>query len=240
MFEESISQFVNPAKEEASLDTRTGAAWSGFETDDVTREMCALQPVETILWERARTDADARLCAIAADCIAGRAPSLVPVDESEKIRFRSVWQYCSDVNSDKEGGETIQHHPFIFSSALGVFARDVFIRASHVSRFVTVLSFCACPCGSLAHEATHSPLSVFETPKTKVHPISLLLSMQMCVLAASGYLRPTAFSWPFAVTVGGDAMGGQTFFDETGNAALMVAMRSKTEWYREHMKTMPF
>ena len=221
--------YTNGRGEKATTDGLR--AWRGEDADDTTILIEALQPLSTIYPKASESDADANAHLIAVDCILGRAPSIQPDDDAERLVFRSVWNTVTELKSEF----VLCAEPLAFSNELGVFARNLVYGVKPGTRTAFVMQFTA---GSVEKDGQRAvaPLFGFPPSDTPYSLASLRASLALVALKVGGYSKE-----PFGHSVSIDANGVRTgLADMSGAAALMIALRSRTGWHTEWRAKMPF
>lgn len=204
-------------------------AWGGTDCDDASIAMRELQPVDSLL-PAMFSDADERLFAIAAAAVFGT-KIVKPRDNAEKSAFACVWNEMQALKG--EGFRWVDTR--VFSVELCVYADRFFWLEKMGHLFVVQLSALPCEC------AEPAPFDGFVRGGSVLDLKSVRASAIQAVAAAGGYLTcklGNAITLvPRPERTGCDRVPCSRLH---GDAALMIAMRSRTQWFKDYLARAPF
>lgn len=221
--------YTNGIGEKATTDGLR--AWRGEDTDETTIKLESLQPLSTIYPKTAEGDADAKAHLIAVDCILNRAPSIQPDDDAERETFRSMWNTVTEMKDEF----VLCVEPLAFSNELGVFARNLVYGVKPGMQTAFVMQFTA---DAVRNDGSNAcaPLFGFPPADTPYQLASLRASLALVTLRVGGYSKE-----PFGHSVSVGANGARTeLADMSASAALMIALRERTDWCRAWREAFPF
>lgn len=177
----------------------------------------------------------------AEDCLLGRSPRNKPENEAERMRFKAVWNYAKD---HLYGAfKRIEVEKLVFSPRLGVAGTIDFLGMKDAKWFVLDWKTNE----NLKKPAYENYLEPFgHIPNDSIHTYALQLSMYRLLLQCEGYVSG-GFGDAFALWVRPETPDGTDYAvepvklpDLRTEAAMMIALKADTKWYREYMARSPF
>lgn len=218
-----VHQFSQPFDELACAEKV--AARDGRDPDSVIQEWAARRDEACFFGTRVHETAE--------DCIAGRRPRNTPRDDREKAFFRGIWNYASGL---KQKFTSVETEKMVFSPRLGVAGTIDLLLDFNGRKFIGDWKTNA----DIRKPAYKNMLAPFDhIPDDALHHYYLQLSMYRIILETDGYC-------------GHDIGGGNLFWihesnvgteverieceDMRAEAALMIALRYETPWFKERMK----
>lgn len=213
-----VHQFSNPFDELACAEKV--ASRDGRDPDSVIQEWAAKRDEACFFGTRVHETAE--------DCIAGRSPRNTPRNAKEKACFRNAWDKATELKSQF----SVDTEKMVFSPRLGVagtidllMAKDGWYRIGDWKTNEDIRK-----------PAYKNMLAPFDhVPDDALHHYYLQLSMYRIVLETEGYVRgkfaPGVLYW---ITECG--VQPIEIEDMRAEAALMIALRYETPWFKERVK----
>lgn len=194
-------------------------------------------------WDRNRDEAcvrGTRTHETAEDCLLGRAPRHKPADEEERRRFSAVWRFASGI---KEKFNVLGVEKLVFSPTLGVAGTiDLLLERAgtvYIMDWKTNKDLSKAPSGTYEPPFSHLPNSALSA-------YALQLSMYRILLEVEDYTIIKKFGagqllWVHPKDEGDEWEVSPFAVPDMGReAAMMIALRSRTKWYADWQKRMPF